>query len=68
MTIFQYALLRAARQMMTAEEIEVATELGKKAEAGMPGAERLLGLMINDILFDGRGTAAPPKRRESGLL
>jgi hypothetical protein len=63
MTIFQYALLRAARQLMTAEEIEVATELGKQAEAGMPGAERLLGLMVQDILFDGRWPAAPKQAK-----
>lgn len=52
MTIFEYALLRAARQRMTPAQLEIAQKAADLADAGEPGAAEILRSMVNDVLFD----------------
>jgi hypothetical protein len=50
MTIFEYALLRAARQKMTPDELGIAQRVAELAERGEPGARELLRKMVHDVL------------------
>lgn len=52
MTIFEFAMLRAARQRMTPAELDTAQKLADRADAGEPGYANLLRKMVRDILFD----------------
>lgn len=52
MTIFEFALLRAARQRMTPAELELAHQVADKADAGEPGYHEILLGMAYDALFD----------------
>lgn len=50
MTIFEYALLRAARQTMTPAELEIAQHVTELVERGEPGARELLRKMVHNVL------------------
>lgn len=50
MTIFEFALLRAAREKMTPEEVELAQHAAELAERGEPGARELLRKMVHEVL------------------
>lgn len=52
MTIFLYALIRAARQRMTESEVTVAMEMARIADAGEPAAADALRRMVHEVLFD----------------
>ena len=50
MTIFEFALLRAARQKMTPAELKVADHIVSMVEAGQPGSREMLRKMVHDVL------------------
>lgn len=59
MTIFLFALIRAARQRMTESELTIATGLAEAADAGSSIAEDVLKRMALRILFDRNRLASP---------
>lgn len=52
MTIFEFAMLRAARQRMTPAELETAQRLADKADAGEPGYAEILRSLVLEVLYD----------------
>lgn len=62
MTIFEYAIYRAAAQKMTPPEQERAAELAEAGDKGDLAAAWLLRRMVRDVLSD---RERPVARRES---
>ena len=58
MTIFEYAVIRAARQRMTEQEVKLAVEMARRAEEGSASANDTLRKMVFEVLFDDRQPAA----------
>lgn len=52
MTIFEFAMLRAARQRMTPAELETAQRLADRADAGESGYAEILRKMVLEVLYD----------------
>jgi hypothetical protein len=69
MTIFQYALVRAAAKQMTDQEREIAMQMAQLADSGNTAAEDELRKMIHEVLGLRRGAAVPARTASArGLL
>ena len=65
MTIFEFALLRAALQKMTPDEIDTAQGLAVAVEGGSKSAADVLWRMSYRILFD---HSRPAPRRDQAMV
>jgi hypothetical protein len=52
MTVFFYAMLKAAREKMTPTELEVAFELARLADQGRQSAIDALRKLVDEVLFE----------------
>jgi hypothetical protein len=57
MTVFQFALVRAAAKRMEPHELKAAMKLADLADDGVESAWKALERMVDEVLFD-------PKRQE----